>query len=138
MDKLSNQSGLTVPNRTVPYIPPLIRFGSRSILSNASRTYPLYGTVRFILRAGYSDSVRLVYYSNRTMSSASIGTPIRFGSRSKMLGTARGCTVWGAQSVPLVLPLTIQFRFSGVFDMLGNRQDGDLVYPVNKGVQRAR
>jgi len=45
-----------------------------------------------------------------------------------MLGTVRGCTVWGAQSVPLVLPLTIQFRFSGVFDMLRNRQDGDLAY----------
>src|SRR5438034_7319431 len=52
------QSGLSVPNRTVPYIPPLIRFGSRSILPSASRTYPLYGTVRFILRAGYGDSVR--------------------------------------------------------------------------------
>src|SRR5438046_6235806 len=48
------QSGLSVPNRTVPYIPPSIRFSSRSIV----RTFPLYGTVRFILRAGYGDSVR--------------------------------------------------------------------------------
>ena len=30
------------------------------------------------------NSVRLVYYSNRTLSSASIGTSIRFGSRSKI------------------------------------------------------
>src|SRR5437762_1679105 len=30
------------------------------------------------------NSVRLVYYSKRTLSSASIGTPIRFGSRSKI------------------------------------------------------
>jgi len=45
--------------RTVPYIFPPIRFGSRSTVSSASRTYPLYGTVRFILRAGYGDSVRL-------------------------------------------------------------------------------
>ena len=30
------------------------------------------------------NSVRLVYYSNRTLSSASIETPIRFGSRSKI------------------------------------------------------
>ena len=40
--------------------------------------------VRFILGAGYSDSVRLVYYSNRTLSSANIETPIRFGSGSKI------------------------------------------------------
>ena len=52
-DVLWFRSGLTVPNRTVSYIPPSIRSGSRSILSSASRTYPLYGTVRFILRAGY-------------------------------------------------------------------------------------
>jgi hypothetical protein len=37
----TSQTGLSVPKRTVPYIGPLIRFGSRSILSSANRTYPL-------------------------------------------------------------------------------------------------
>ena len=47
------------------------------------------------------NSVRLVYYSNHTLSSVSIGTPIRFGSRSKIpsgeairLENARYGSVW--------------------------------------------
>ena len=43
--------------RTVPYIFPPIRFGSRSTLSSASQTHPLYGTVRLFYKRNMANSV---------------------------------------------------------------------------------
>ena len=48
--KAKDQSGLSVPNRTVPYIPPSIRFGSRSKIPSGEAirlANVRYGSVRF-------------------------------------------------------------------------------------------
>ena len=109
-----NQSGLSVPNRTVPYIRPhdSLRLAFETIKSEPYMPPARYGTIYFaseILRFGSACGstafhlfdrqlepyriehshgkfgwVRLEYYSNRPLWSASIGTPIRFGSRPEI------------------------------------------------------